>query len=363
MLLREIKITFKKAIVLTTFSAFICTACIVWYGVAQGPYPDTYINEAIKGKEHISLDTDDEFFRVDMSESTDNYPMFWGYSSMRTFHSVVSPSIMEFYQGLGIQRDVASRVPIERYPLRSLLSTKYYFNRTNEKPLAMPGFKKIATQNNFDIYENEYFIPMGFTYDYYITKEQFDAKGSSPKDRLLLKGILLDYTQIIRYKDILDQLPQEMADSVYDPDGYAQDCFDRKATAAYYFKTDTKGFTAKINLDKDNLVFFSVPYDKGFTATVNGKEARVEKVNGGLMAVKCPKGDGVVIRFNYRPYGLVPGIIISISGIVLLIGYILIWNKLFKKEKFERVYDYVSFEERLEDKNSAAHNETADKEE
>ena len=78
---------YKKAITLTTVSAFICTATIVWYGIAQGPYQEQYISESINGKSNITLDTGDEYFRVDISQSMDNYPMFWGYSSMRAFHS------------------------------------------------------------------------------------------------------------------------------------------------------------------------------------------------------------------------------------------------------------------------------------
>ncbi len=341
------KYFFRRATILTTLAALLCTGAIVWYGAAQGPYPNTYINEAIKGKNNISLDTGKDFFRVDMSDSTDNYPMFWGYSSMRTFHSVVPPSIMEFYDGLGITRDVASRVPVERYPLRSLLSTKYYFNRKNEKPITMDGFELISTQNNFDIYENKYYIPMGFTFDYYITKEQFETKGGASRDRLLLKGLLLDYFQIMRYRDIIKPLPQADADSVYDNSGFAEDCLQRKATSAYYFKKDTKGFTAKINLDKENLVFFSVPYDKGFTAKVNGVETRIEKVDNGLMAVYCPEGKDIEIRFDYRPRGLTEGIIISFTGLVLLIAYVIVGKKLIKKQAFGREYDYVSFEEKL----------------
>ncbi|MFQ8832263.1 MAG: hypothetical protein ACLR7U_04905 [Ruthenibacterium lactatiformans] len=36
-------------------------------------------------------------------------------------------------------------------------------------------------------------------------------------------------------------------------------------------------------------MFFSVPYDEGFTATVNGVEAEIERVDGGLSAVLCPR--------------------------------------------------------------------------
>ena len=41
------------------------------------------------------------------------------------------------------------------------------------------------------------------------------------------------------------------------------------------------GFHAEITLKKDDLVFFSVPYDDGFTACVNGKEADIVRVDEG----------------------------------------------------------------------------------
>ena len=52
------------------------------------------------------------------------------------------------------------------------------------------------------------------------------------------------------------------------------------------------GFTASITLDRDNLVFFSVPYDEGFSALVNGEEVEVLNVDGGLIggaSLKAPE--------------------------------------------------------------------------
>ena len=59
------------------------------------------------------------------------------------------------------------------------------------------------------------------------------------------------------------------------------------------------GFHAEITLDTANLVFFSVPYDDGFTATVNGREADILRVDEGLMAVLCPAGT-VTIDYTGR---------------------------------------------------------------
>ena len=47
-------------------------------------------------------------------------------------------------------------------------------------------------------------------------------------------------------------------------------------------------------------MFFSVPYDDGFTAYVNGQEADIVEVDEGLMAVLCPAGENS-IDFVYQP--------------------------------------------------------------
>ena len=62
------------------------------------------------------------------------------------------------------------------------------------------------------------------------------------------------------------------------------------------------GFHAEITLKKDDLVFFSVPYDDGFTAYVNGKETEVIRVDEGLMAVLAPAGENT-IDFVYQADG------------------------------------------------------------
>ena len=60
-------------------------------------------------------------------------------------------------------------------------------------------------------------------------------------------------------------------------------CEDRRRYTCDTFETSGNGFDATITLKEENLVFFSVPYDKGWTATVNGEPVEIEKVNVGFM--------------------------------------------------------------------------------
>ncbi|MGN0613261.1 MAG: YfhO family protein, partial [Porcipelethomonas sp.] len=79
----------KTALISTVVCSVVCTGCVMYFGVSLGSFPSTYINNGIYGSENLSLDDpEDGFFRVDISENYDNYPMFWGYSSMRAFQSI-----------------------------------------------------------------------------------------------------------------------------------------------------------------------------------------------------------------------------------------------------------------------------------
>lgn len=323
-------------------AAATAAACVftmyggVNFGAVQDGGHDEYIKYAINGKDNLDMDKLDNlsqvnhlsdsntFYRIDTSENVDNWCMFWGLSSMRTFHSVVPSSIMDFYTSIGQTRDVASRMEPRLYGLRSMLSVRYYFNRAGDGDPAdtiqdLHGFKYIDTQNDFDIYENQNWIPMGFTYDYYTTSDVIDNTDENKRPNVMLEAVVLDENQINKYDDILavyNKTDESLSDEHFD-----QICEKKRNNSCYYFTKDTHGFEAKINLESDKLVFFSVPYEDGWTAKVNGADVQIEKVNYGLMAVRCPAGDDT-IEFSYETAGLSTGKKMTVGGVVLLAAYL-----------------------------------------
>ena len=69
-------------------------------------------------------------------------------------------------------------------------------------------------------------------------------------------------------------------------------------------------------MERENYVFFSVPYEEGFTAYVDGAETDIMKAQFGFMAVKVPAGEHD-IEFKYLPSGLKKGIYMSAAGLVI----------------------------------------------
>lgn len=304
-------------------------------GKTQSDYTwDHIIPYALNGGRDIDL-PDLQESRSDFYESLDNSAMYWQIPSIQAFHSIVPGSVMEFYKSIGVQRDVASRPETDHYGLRALTSVHWlfdddhdgeYFAGEDSSSPAMPGWAYYGNANGFDIWENEYYIPMGFSYDYYITRTEYDSLSQADRELAMLRAVVLEDESAAKYDGLLQPLPED--NRSFNKTAYIQDCLDRAATSCTSFGYTTTGFSAELDTSEVQMVFFSVPYEPGWIAKVNGDEVPIEKVNVGFMSVIVPMGEKVQIEFVYTTPGLNVGILITIISLLILIGYILLMRKM-----------------------------------
>ena len=88
---------------------------------------------------------------------------------------------------------------------------------------------------------------------------------------------------------------------------------------------------ATYDIQQDTSIFFTIPYDKGWSAYQDGKKIEIKQAQTGFMKVDVPKGKGT-ITLSFIPNGFVIGAICSFTSL-LLFG---IYNhrlKLFKAKK------------------------------
>ena len=317
---------------------------LVGAGVINANYKKDFIaGYAIGNKDQFEELKDLKDVRSDFYNAMDNMGMFWQIPTIQAFQSIVPGSVMDFYKSVGVERTVGSRPETDVYGIRSFLSCKYLFDyekdtKSFENSIGtteMPGWTLLETKNGYKVYENDYYIPYGFTYDEYITEEQYEDCTESNRHLLLLKAMVLTDEQAEKYSDILTH-KEDIYDYSYTQSEYFNDCENRKSLTCSSMKYDNSGFTAKITTnDTDELVFFSVPYEGGWTATVNGEEVEIEKVNVGFMAVRVPANQTSTIRFNYKTPGLTTGAIISGVSVVIFIGYMIFWKAPKKKKENE----------------------------
>lgn len=314
----------------------VCCLCLSVYivlfgwtyfivGKSSKSHDDWIIDTCIQGRDTLQM-PDDGFARSDFYKTTDNMGMFWHLPTIQAFHSIVPTSIMEFYPEVGVKRDVSSKPDTQYYALRSLLSVKWLFIEcSQEEQEPMPGYHLVSTQQNFNIYENENYLPIGFAYNEYLDASDFEEASVAHRSRLLLRGILLEQDAIVRHSDILSKVPDWSLEETDERD-FVEDVENRRAQSAHFFEKDNRGFTSRINLKQESLVFYSVPYDKGWSATVNGEPAQIEKASIGFMAVRAPAGENE-IRFTYMTPGLLPGLAVSGVSLVILLGYLLLCRR------------------------------------
>ena len=305
---------------------FACVFSMVHIGIGKFGqwHTDSDRGEQDTNALQLKNDLPEGDYRIDTYKIHDNIGMWLDKSCLQYFGSTAAPSILSFYPGLGVKRDVRSEPEIANYALRGLLSVEYLITtpekRESFEDEADAGWTYLADVDGYTLYHNDNYVPMGFTYDYYVTKATYEASVKTLRSNLLMRALVLEDEDVAQYGKYLTELPDAMLDDLH-YDSYTQDCADRRARSCSVFQMNNAGFHAEITLEKQNLVFFSVPYDDGFTAYVNGEKTDILRVDEGLMAVLCPAGASS-IDFVYQAAGLSASRMVTAVAIPVWVVYV-----------------------------------------
>ena len=305
---------------------FACAFTMVHIGIGKFGqwYTDSDLVEQDTNALLLKNDLPEGDYRIDTYKIHDNIGMWLDKSCLQYFGSTAAPSILSFYPGLGVKRDVRSEPEITNYALRGLLSVEYLITtpekRESFEDEADEGWTYLGDVDGYTLYHNDNYVPMGFTYDYYVTKATYEASIKTLRSNLLMRALVLEDEDVAQYGKYLTELSEDMLNDLH-YDSYTQDCADRRAHSCSVFQMNNAGFHAEITLDKANLVFFSVPYDDGFTAYVNGEKTDILQVDEGLMAVLCPAGASS-IDFVYQAAGLSASRVVTAVAIPVWVVYV-----------------------------------------
>ena len=305
---------------------FACVFTMVHIGIGKFGqwHTDSDLVEQDNNALLLKNDLPEGDYRIDTYKIHDNIGMWLDKSCLQYFGSTAAPSILSFYPGLGVKRDVRSEPEITNYALRGLLSVEYLITtpekRESFEDEADEGWTYLADVDGYALYHNDNYVPMGFTYDYYVTEATYQTSIKTLRSNLLMRALVLTDEDVAQYGRYLTELSEDMLNDLH-YDSYTQDCADRRANSCSVFQMNNAGFHAEITLDKTNLVFFSVPYDDGFTAYVNGEKTDILRVDEGLMAVLCPAGASS-IDFVYQAAGLSASRVVTAVAIPVWVVYV-----------------------------------------
>lgn len=143
-------------------------------------FVDYEIKNSELKKEISKDDCDESFYRYDINDTSLDAPLMLGVNSTYLYYSVCNGSIFNIFNELRISPAIMHTYLLQgldgRQVLESLLSVKKY---------------AIDTDSN-NIEENNYFLPIGFTYDYAVSEDLLEQYSQLEKTDFMMSGLIID---------------------------------------------------------------------------------------------------------------------------------------------------------------------------
>jgi len=296
--------------------------------------------------------------------------------------------------------------------LQTFGNVKYHLSKSENPAFIQFGFEPIDTIADVKILKNKYFLPFGYTYDSYITFDDFKSLIEYRISEQSLNNLYTDLSRSIPQTELNALLPklQALTDSTFQTEAgfdaaleniagisapnirrsikkYSTVNFKNQIALLNAFvyeagmKTDTSLFekispadtsvivppqkfnfdlyenfvsklkedtfkisefkhsriSGSIELNKTKMLFFTIPYDEGWTAVINGEKTELERVNTGFTGIVLPAGKHQIILEYHPPFSQAAQAVSYISALLfwLYLAYYL-FRKYKKRKRSEK---------------------------
>jgi uncharacterized membrane protein YfhO len=211
--------------------------------------------------------------------------------------------------------------------LEGLVSAKYFLSKNASYQAQQLQFDSLAKFGDVTVLRNKFCLPFGFAYDRYINDSDFDTLSATQKDFTLLRCFVAGNDEKEKFKEFSKfELKDTLSLSEYSWDVYRNYVNDLKKDTLTITDKGETFLKGTINLTKKELLFLSLPFDKGWNARVNDKEHTIELVDGGLCGLILDKGVNKV-ELKYRPRLQKIGFIISLLSLILYFSIIILISR------------------------------------
>ena len=268
-----------------------------------------------------------ENYDINYRYDTDNSGAYiGGVHPLRTYNTTITGSIFEMHNSLGLSRTPAV-VLLDVPGVAQLLGGKYYL--TDEIVEDGEAIDTIAYGDDVKYVMEQDACPIGFTYDNYILKSEFQQLDKNFRGCAALKGLVIEdnlqdeVSHTLDKMDVLDIDENSLRTMDQDVNRNAQNIVE-------IYEMNAEGFKAESVQTKNTYAFFSVPYESGWTVYVNGQQHKIIKVHG-MMAIFLERGNNQ-IEFRYKIPGANTGFMISIISFAIWLVYVSVLKKKFHRK-------------------------------
>jgi uncharacterized membrane protein YfhO len=302
-----------------------------------------YTNEAV---DYLKKN-DKSFFRIQKNYTStpalfsglndSRIQIFYGTQSYNSFNQMNYVRFMRSIDVVQKGNETTSRwvsgVP-GNIMLLGITNVKYLLsNSPDNQGFKNMGLDSIQTVGNIKILKNRFAMPLGFTYDSYTTEDDFDkAKYSAVfKSKAFIQVCVVDKS-LEKLLIGLKKITQIDTSVVFQTNTELPDLFNAlKADSLQITKFSETNITGNIDLKTKKILYLSIPFDRGWHATVDGKEADLQRVQWGLTGLVLDKGIHK-IELSFTPPFKKEGTLVSLISLGLF-GVLLFVSKRRKQKE------------------------------
>lgn len=187
----------KKVVLSLTVSLTLVVNLCTTFLPEIGNYAEECIDA---GKVQTELEDDpvsvasklgDGFYRVEQPANGSNQSMALNYYGTTSYFSVISAELSKMYSDFYMNTETKSfdlQGFDTRAGLESLACVRYYLTDQHRVPY---GFQKVGEKRGYGIFENHYALPLGFTYQSYMTQSAYKRLSFAEKQQALLQYAVL----------------------------------------------------------------------------------------------------------------------------------------------------------------------------
>lgn len=201
--------------------------------------------------------------------------------------------------------------------LMKLCSVKYFLSAKNkDNSLQNFGFSEMDDNGIYKTFKDEQYLPFGFCYDSIMDIDQFKNFSKIKKEELSLKTLIIEKQDFDKFENYAYHSDQTDLN---------KNLQNRKSIILNITEFSENNFLGNLDLPKNQFLFLSMPFDKGWEAKDNGNPVKLFKAFGGLTFAFLEKGNHK-IEFQYDPPYRNLGIVTSVISAILLL-FLIIFQK------------------------------------
>ncbi|MFI5360560.1 MAG: YfhO family protein [Elusimicrobiota bacterium] len=241
-----------------------------------------------------------------------------GYHGISSYSQFNPIPVVEFLGELGVidpKREVDThflRGLDGRPALQSLLAVKYLLHKGSGGPNPVI-WEAVGSFGDVSVFRYKNFLPLSFAYDRLMTRGGFDALGAAAKEAALLESAVVEDGEAAEFSGLpRAQARREPLDAA---------SFERAVSArrgeGFEPSARTENFLAgRFSASGPRILFFSIPYDAGWRARVDGRPAELRRVDLGFQGLRLEAGEHRV-ELEFTPPLRRFGAAVSVLALIL----------------------------------------------